>query len=202
MIWSSTISLFGKVFHIKFQILDKPKAATIGMSARIPGTCEFAIFADYDNVKDERLKEELEDLQDIFHLGDFHVFETNPYGRHVICVDRMPMREAMAVLMESTCDYNFKQGIKINEYRTWILRIVEKGNRPKPKYLYPVKSKYNGEHFQSQAHLLFLLLYYGADVRPVKNKLDGNTKIEIQGYKTASKIDIRDSEKILEALKH
>ena len=192
MIWSSTVSLLGKTFHLKLQVLDTPRAPTVGMSARVCGTCEFTVFMDFDNIVDSRLKEELVNLQQLFQLGDFFVFETSPYGRHAVCVDRMPMREALAVLWESTCDYNFKRGIKINEYRTWILRVVEKGNRPKPKYLYPVLSKYNGLHFQSQAHLLFLLLYYGADVRPVKNKLDGNTKIEIQGYKTASKIDVRE----------
>lgn len=199
MIWSSTVSLLGKTFHFKFQVLDTPRAPTVGMSARIPGTCEFVVFMDYDNIKDERLKEELKDLQEIFHLGDFHVLETNEYGRHTVCFDRMTMREALAVVWESTCDYNFKRGIRINEYRTWILRVLEKGNRPKPKYLYTVESPYNGQRLQSQAHALFLQTYYGANVRLVNP--DGNTKLEIQGYKTANKLDVKESEKIIETLK-
>jgi hypothetical protein len=144
---------------------------------------------DFDNVEDERLVDELLYLQELFHLGDFHVFATNEFGRHVVCIDRLPLREALEVVYDSTCDYNFKRGVRINEFRTWVLRALEKGNRGKPRYLYSLESTYNGRRLQSEAHGLFFLHYYGAKIRLTNP--DGNTELEIQGYKTGSKLDVK-----------
>lgn len=43
---------------------------------------------------------------------------------------------------------------------------------------------------QSQAHAMFLQVFYGADVLLVNP--DGNEEIEIQGYNTSSKVTIKD----------
>jgi hypothetical protein len=194
---SKTVSLLGHTFHFKFQHLKTPKAPTAGISARIPHTVEFTVFLDYDNIKDERLVDELMPLQEVFHLGDFHVFATNEFRRHAVCIDRLPLREALEIVYSSSCDYLFKRGIKINEYRTWILRALPKGNRPKPKYLYSVKSDYDGDRLQSQAHGLFFWFYGGAEIR-MPNP-DNNTELEVQGYLTSSKLDARKLAKIWEA---
>lgn len=208
MIWTSTTSLLGKTFHLKFQVFDTPNVPTKGLSARIPYTVEFVPFLDYDNIRDPRLIEELQDLQDLFEIGDFYVMGTSEYNRHAICVDRMPMREALSVVWESSCDYNFKRGIRINEFRTWILRCAEKGNRPKPRFLYSIESPYNGKRRQSEAHSIFLRQCYGVKVRlanPDGNKElkispDGQNfytvaAVEMQNYLTASKTDARKLEK-------
>jgi len=84
----------------------------------------------------------------------------------------------------------FKKGIRINEYRTWILRGWEKGERDRPKYLRAVESPYNGERLQSQAHAIFLQAFYGVRVRLVNP--DGNSEIEIHGYNTSSKVTVKD----------
>jgi len=189
---SCALSFLGKTFHLKFQTFDTPIEPTAGISARIPHTTEYVILLDYDNVVDPRLRDELVYLQELHHLGDFHVFATNEFGRHVACIDRLPLRKALQVVHTSTCDFNFKQGVRINEYRTWILRALEKGNRPKPKYLYSIESNYNGRRLQSEAHGLFFLNYYGAQIRLAKP--DGNTELEVQGYKTGSKINVKDLE--------
>jgi hypothetical protein len=173
-----------------FQAMKIPIEATAGISARIKYTTEFVIMLDFDNVKDERLVEELTYLQELFKLGDFHVLATNEYGRHVICVDRLRLREALEVVYNSTCDAVFKRGIRINEFRTWVLRGIAKGDRSKLKYLYSIQSPYNGQHLQSQAHAKFLQRYFGADVRLVNP--DGNDELETQGYKTASKTSMKD----------
>ena len=139
------------------------------------------------------MDDELPYLQELHLLGDFHIFKTNEFGRHVICIDEMPLREALDVVYNSTCDRLFKRGIRINEYRTWILRNWEKGERERPEYLRTVESLYNGQRLQSQAHALFLKTFYGVNVRLVNP--DGNTEIEIQGYKTSSKVSIKDLQK-------
>ncbi len=179
------------LFH--FQSMTIPKVETRGISARIPYTTEYVIFLDYDQIKDDVLREEsLPYLQELFNLGDFHVFGTSEFARHVICIDRMPLREALDVVYNSDCDEVFKRGIRINEHRTWILRNHPKGNRPAPGYLYTVESPYNGQRLQSQGHGIFLQNYYGARIRFVNP--DGNHSINFEDYLTASKTDLKDVE--------
>lgn len=190
MLLTKQLRILNWLLLLKLQSMRIPIEATAGMSARVKYTTDFVTLLDYDNVKDSRLVEELLYLQELHRLGDFYVFATNEFGRHVICVDRLILREALEVVYNSTCDAVFKRGIRINEYRTWILRVLGKGNRPKPRYLYSVESPYNGQRLQSQAHAEFLQRYYGAPVRLVKP--DGNHELEIQGYKTASKTSLKD----------
>lgn len=175
---------------MKFQSMKIPIEATAGVSARIKYTTEFVVFMDYDNVEDSRLVEELVYLQELFRLGDIYVFATNEFGRHAVCIDRLRLKQALRVVYNSTCDAVFKRGIRINEYRTWVLRALGKGDRPKPKYLYSVESPYNGQRLQSQAHGKFLQQYFGAQVRLANP--DGNDELETQGYKTGSKTSAKD----------
>jgi hypothetical protein len=183
---NTTVRIFGKMFLFHFQSMNIPKAETAGISARIPQTTEFVTFTDFDNVTDQRLTDELRYLQELHTLGDFHVLSSSEFGRHAICVDRLFLKEALDVIYDSTCDAVFQRGVRINEYRTWILRALEKGDRERPKYLYSVESPHNGRRLQSQAHAHYLEVFYGAKVRLVNP--DGNDILEIQGYKTSSKV--------------
>lgn len=190
---SHSIRLKNWMLLIKIHTLKIPKEATAGMSARIPHTTDFVVFLDYDNIDDERLVDELMYLQELFRLGDFYVFATNEYGRHAICIDRLGLRYAVKVLDNSTCDFIFKKGAVINEFRTWILRVLGKGDRPKPEFLYLVQSPYNGKRLQSQAHAKFLQIHYQCPVRLTNP--DGNEELETQGYKTSSKTLLKDVRK-------
>jgi hypothetical protein len=181
------------MFLLHLQSMDIPRAPTRGISARIPHTTLYIIQLDYDNIKDESLIDRLAYLQEYYKLGDFIVLETNPYARHAYCIDILHLRKALKVIYNSNCDQVFQRGIRINEMRTWILRTHKKGNRPPPKYLYTIESPFNGQRIQSQAHALFLQNYFGAKVRLVNP--DGNTKVEMQDYKTSSRTDVKDVEK-------
>jgi hypothetical protein len=178
---------------VKIHTMKIPTETTAGLSARIPHTTDFVVFLDYDNITDERLQDELTYLQELFRLGDFYIFATNEFGRHAICIDRLALRDAMNVLEDSTCDWMFKKGVGINEYRTWILRAIGKGERPKPKYQYTVESPYNGQRIQSQAHGEFLQRHCQAPIRLMNP--DRNDELEIQGYRTSSKTSMKDVEK-------
>ena len=188
-----TFRIFDKMFLVHIQTMTIPKAGTVGMSARVPYTVEYVLFLDYDNMKDERVVEELVVLQENYKLGDFHVSATNEFGRHAVCIDRMLLVEALEVVYASSCDYLFKRGIRINEFRTWVLRCFEKGERDRPKYLYTVESPYNGERLQSQAHGLFLKRHYGVPIRLTNP--DGNYLLTFQDYKTSSKVKLKDVKK-------
>ena len=186
---NTKLRIFNKLWLLKLQSMTVPKQSTSGISGRIPFTNEFVPMMDYDNIRDERLVEESLYLQELFTLGDFDVFKTNEFGRHVVCIDRLRLKDTLEVVNASSCDEMFKRGVRINEFRSWILRALEKGDRPKPRYLYTVESPYNGQRLQSQAHGLFLQRYYGANIRLVNP--DGNYELEVQGYKTASKISLK-----------
>jgi len=190
MRFNTTFRILNKMFLVHVQFMTIPKVGTVGMSARVPYTVEYVLFYDYDNIKDERLIEEQVVLQENYTLGDSHVLATSEYGRHVMCIDRLPVREKREIMMASSCDYDFKRGDRINEGRTWILRVLEKGERDRPKYLYSIPSPYNGLRLQSQAHGMFLKYFYGADVRLTNP--DGNTELEFQSYKTSSKVKLED----------
>ena len=192
MLLIKQLRIFDRMLLLKFQSMKIPIEPTSGVSARVAYSTEFVIFLDYDNITDERLKEELIYLQEVYRLGNFYVFATNEFARHAVCIDRLPLRETIEVVYNSSCDAVFKRGIRINEYRTWVLRALEKGNRSKPKYLYALESSYNSRNLQSQAHGEFLQRFYGAPVRLVNP--DGNHDLEIQGYKTASKTSLKDLE--------
>jgi len=181
-----TFRFLGQMFLLHLQSMAIPKAPSTGLSMRIPHSTDFVSAMDFDNVTDERLLDELLYLQELYGLGDFHIFATSEFGRHAICVDRLSLREALEVVYGSTCDDLFKRGIRINEYRTWILRSHEKGDRPRPTYLYSIESPYNGQRLQSQAHALFLQIHYGAKIRLTNP--DGNTTLNFQDYKTGSKL--------------
>jgi len=191
-------SILNRYCLFQFQSMKIPNTPTKGLSARIPHSTNYVLFMDFDNIEDNRLDDELIPLQELFRLGDFHVFKTSEFGRHAICIDEMPLREATDVVYSSSCDAMFKKGIRINEFRTWILRNWEKGERERPKYLRTVESPYNGERLQSQAHAIFLQAFYGVQVRLVNP--DGNTEIEIQTYNTSSKVTVKDLEE--ETRKH
>jgi hypothetical protein len=180
------------MFLVHVQSITVPRTGTVGISARVPYTVKYVIYKDYDNIKDERLVEEEIVMQENVpgHLGDSHVFATSEYGRHVVCIDMLPFREVREIIYASTCDHDYKWGYRINEYRTWILRCFEKGERDRPKYLYSIPSPYNGLRLQSRAHGLFLRYFYGADVRLTNP--DGNTELEFQSYKTSSKVKLED----------
>jgi len=177
----------------QFQSMKIPMTPTKGLSARVTHSTNYTVFMDFDNIQDERLDDELVPLQELFRLGDVHVFKTSEFGRHAICIDEMSLREALDVVYSSSCDAMFKKGIRINEYRTWILRGWEKGERERPTYLRTVESPYNGERLQSQAHAMFLQAFYGVKVRLVNP--DGNDQLEIQSYCTSSKTTVKDLEK-------
>jgi len=183
-------SILNRYYLFQLQSMKVPKTPTKGISARIPHTTNFVTFLDYDNVTDERLDDELVYIQELYQLGDSYIFKTNEFGRHAICIDILPLRDALAVVYTSTCDRLFKRGIRINEYTTWILRNWEKGERERPEFLRIVESPYNGKRLQSQAHAEFLKTFFGVDVRLVNP--DGNHEIEIQGYNTGSKVAVKE----------
>lgn len=90
----------------------------------------------------------------------------------------------------SSCDALFKKAPRINEYRTWVLRIGKKGNRPPPKYLYTIKSKFEGTNLQSRAHATYLSARYGLPINLTKPI--GGEELETQEYNTRMRTTVKE----------
>lgn len=193
MLWSTLIKLGDYNVLLKLQVLKKLNIRTSGISSRIPNTSLHIICLDYDNIKDERLKEELEFLQNEAELGNFYVLKTSDYGRHAVCIDALRFKDVKQIIDFSSCDAMFKRAPRINEYRCWVLRYAKKGDRDAPKYLYTVESEFEGKNLQSVGHAKYLLKF-GVKI-DLKNPF-GTEDIETQDYNTGKRTDKDKTEEI------
>jgi len=159
---------------------------TRGFSSRVPKTSLHVICLDYDNVTDDRLKEELRFLQEEFELGNFYIFETKFDGRHALCIDALRFKDVWDVIGFSSCDWMFKRAPRINEYRCWVLRYAKKGDRDAPKYLYTVESPHEGKNLQSRGHAKYLLKF---GLKIDLKKPYGTEEIETQDYNTGKRTE-------------
>jgi len=192
MLWTIVTKIGNRTLLIKFQLMKKLDVRSSGVSSRIPSSSLHIIVLDYDNIDDERLKDELLFLQSEFDLGNFYVLKTRDCGRHAVCIDALRFKDAKEVVDFSSCDVMFKKAPSINEYRCWVLRYSKKGNRDEPKYLYTVESPNEGKNLQSLGHAKYLLKF-GIKI-DLKNPY-GTEQIETQDYNTGNRTDKEDEEK-------
>lgn len=187
MLWSHLFKLRSHTVLIKFQIWKRLKIRTRGMGSKVKGTSLHVTFLDYDYINDERLKEEIQFLQEQFQVGNFYIFETRRKGRHCICLDALTARDQKQIVDFSSCDHAFKKAPMINEFRCWVLRIDKKGRRPAPKYLYTVASSFEGTNPQSLGHSHYLLKF-GLHIDLI-NPI-GEDGIYTEAYNTSEKTNV------------
>jgi hypothetical protein len=186
LLWSTLTKIGSYNLLLKLQLMKKLDVRTSGASSRVSNTSLHVVFLDYDNIEDERLKEELEFLQNEFELGNFYVLETRNVGRHAVCIDALRFKDVKQIVDFTSCDSMFKKAPMINEYRCWVLRYEKKGNRDAPKFLYTVESEHEGKNLQSKAHANYLLKF-GIPLN-LKNPY-GTNDLEIQDYNTGNRTD-------------
>lgn len=191
MYWANLFKIGKYNILLKFQVYKKLDIRTAGMESRIPKTALHVIPLDYDNIvgefsedPEQRLREELQFLQQEFEIGNFYVFGTSDNGRHAVCLDALTFRQVKDIVDFSSCDLKFKSAPRINEYRCWVLRFANKGKRGAPKYLYTVESPFEGKNLQSRGHAKYLL-NFGLKV-DLKNPY-GTEEVNVQGYSTSDK---------------
>jgi len=189
--WANLFKIGKYNILLKFQVYKKLDIRTAGMESRIPKTALHVIPLDYDNIvgefsedPEQRLREELQFLQQEFEIGNFYVFGTSDNGRHAVCLDALTFRQVKDIVDFSSCDLKFKSAPRINEYRCWVLRFANKGKRGAPKYLYTVESPFEGKNLQSRGHAKYLL-NFGLKV-DLKNPY-GTEEVNVQGYSTSDK---------------
>lgn len=185
MIWSNLFKIGKYTLLLKAQLMKKLDVRTEGVSSRVPKTALHVICLDYDNITDPRLVEELKHIQCEKKIGNFYVLETRNEGRHAVCIDALRFKDVKDVIDYSSCDLMFKRGPRISQYRCWVLRFAKKGNRDAPKYVYTVKSPYDGKNLQSLGHATYLM-NFGIDQIALKKPF-GPEEIETQEYNTGKR---------------
>lgn len=163
-----------------------PEAITTGISSR----CEdgrHILFFDYDNLDISQVEDEIAFLQEFFKLSTAYIFTTGRRDSfHVIIPDKFSVSEAYKILSESNMDINYLNMVKKVKGRDWVLRVVGKGERAKPKFVELISSKHN-ERETSTAHLLFMRKYYKVPLVEYA-KEDGLTLLPIISYNTGNRV--------------
>ena len=176
-----------RTFRIMFQLYRTPDTWTSGISS-VCADGRHTLFFDYDKVDDiSRVEQEIKFIQEELNLSHAYIFTTNENTNfHVIILDKHSLRETFNIIKETNVDYAFLTSIKIIKGREWILRIDEKGKRPRPVFVKVLKSL-NQEKEISTAHKIFLQKYYG--VPKLKYKFeDNNTIIPLVNYNTGNRV--------------
>lgn len=174
-----------KVFRIYSLLYNKPNAWVHGYSARCEDS-RFVLFMDFDSMPYVDLINELQFLQNKYHLGDFIIFKLDRDDSfHAVCLDKFSMLEAYNILKDSSTDMAFTNSIKNLQTRAWVLRWAEKGERNAPKYNSTLSSKFRKRE-QSNAHRLFIEKL-GVPVED-RGRWDKFTQIQMVKYDTANRI--------------
>jgi len=180
------IPFIKRTFRTLFQLYRTPDTWTSGVSS-VCKDGQHVLFFDYDKIGDlERIENELKELQEYFCLSHAYIFQTGKENFHAIILDKHSLRNTFEILKETNTDHAFIYSIKVLRGREWILRIAEKGNRPKPRFIKVLKSK-NDSYQISTAHKLFLQKYYG--VPKLKYNFEDNiTIIPLVNYNTGNRV--------------
>lgn len=151
---------------------------------------KYCIFIDYDNTSKEIVIEDTERLIREHNLPPFYLFSTKEEkgigNYHLINLAKISYGGIKQILNECRCDDKYKSMNLRNPFKSWVLRISQKGKRGNPKFLELVGlhlGKYNYDVRISQAHLEFLNKIYKLPKIAYTN-LDGGKKVKIHTYET------------------
>ena len=176
-----------RTFRTIIQLYESPNTWTSGMSS-VCKDGRHVLFFDYDKIGDlKRIEDELKFIQDYYNLSHAYIFQTGDENFHAVILDKHSLRDTFEILKNTNVDHAFVNSIKFLRGREWILRIAEKGNRPKPVFVKVLKSKY-ASYEVSTAHKLFLQKYYS--VPKLKYKFEDNiTEIPLVNYNTGNRVE-------------
>lgn len=151
----------------------------------------FLLFADYDNVEDTIVFQDIKMLQQKFKLGTCLVRLSNQKYKkkngafvasfHIIFFSKLPFKIMFEIIKHLRCDENFKKARF--QQRVKVLRLSEKGKKIKP-YFYKLliaKSKYQC----SKAHVKFFENLDKIPIIKYMHNLDKSSEVELINYITS-----------------
>jgi len=167
-----------------------PNYAVYGLTNRTEDNM-YLLFADYDNVEDTIVYQDIKMLQAKFGLGTCLIRTSNhKYHKsnnaivgsfHIIFFTKLPFKVMKDILQYLRCDANFK---KANfQQRVKVLRLSRKGDKTTPRYYQLITARTKLQC--SYAHGLFFEEQDKIPIIKYLNNLDKSTGIELINYLTA-----------------
>lgn len=160
------------------------------------GSVKEVIFVDYDNILFRLVEDEIKYLISKYNLTPFYIFTTHEekdengeyYGNYfAVCLTKKTFKEVIEIQDQLHCDVVYKKVPLRYRFKSWVLRISNKGDKPPPIFkciIGDIQKCYNQD--VSEAHLVFLKkIYHFPEIK--YTNLDGNKLLYTSDYKTASK---------------
>ena len=126
------INLFGFDFRMYFGVFKSFNSWKTGITNRCKDG-QFVLFLDYDRVPIEWISDELSYIQELFGVGDLHVFKTSK-GFHVINTEKRSFADTLEIMKYTSCDSHYIDVPLKYGKKAWTLRISDKKGKPKTKY--------------------------------------------------------------------
>ena len=115
---------------------------------------KYVIFLDYDRVPIEWIMEEIKQLQEIYEIGDFYIFQSSKESYHAVCLDKVALTEYLSILHNSSVDTDYVDVPLYFGRKIWSLRLTDKNKNP-IRFVGKAKGKFS-ELNQSSAHTTIL----------------------------------------------
>lgn len=180
-------------WHFTFSGVRMRKTYCIGILSRTEDN-QHILMCDYDNIFFDVVKQDIEFLQKKFRYGTAYIFATKREFKglrqeignyHVYFLEKDTFENVRKVMDYLHCDKQHNQQEAFFE-KGWVLRISNKGDRPKPVFIGRIDKDTTRE--KSSAHLKFLESFAKIKVCERHNSsfcvVDGLEKIETNKYET------------------
>jgi len=160
------------------------------------GKVSEVFFADYDNTLYRIVQDELRYLMEEYDMPPFYVFTTEEdkdingeiHGNYIVInIKKHTFKEVVGIQDELHCDQAYKRIPLIYRFKTWVLRLGNKGKKASPKFkevIGDINKKYPQEC--SKPHLKALEKIYPQIPKIKYTNLDKNKKLFVTEYVTAS----------------
>lgn len=150
------LKAFKWLINWNFSVVKFPNVWTTGTMNRVPNG--FVFYIDYDMMEIDWVTEELKLLQEVYDLGNIHLFQSSKKGFHAVSFSKLKSVEYIEILKNSSCDEAFKNVPRFVSLRNFVLRNFEKGKTPAPVYLKTLLAETKRQ--KSHAHYKFFKLLY------------------------------------------
>ena len=180
------LKIFKWLVSWNFSITKFPSVWTTGTMNR---TSEglYCFYIDYDKMQLDWIEEELKFLQEMYDVGNIHLFQSSPKSFHGVSFVKLKAVEYVDILRNSSCDEAFKNVPRFTSLRNYVLRNFEKGKTPAPVYLKSLLAETKRE--KSYAHYKFFKILYPEIEKVEKSEgFDSSQKLEIIQYPTGGNI--------------
>lgn len=179
------------LLKLEFSLYLKPNKWTEGYSNRTVSG-HYVTFLDYDGMKEEWVRDDIQRLMDVYDLDHFILFKTSERSYHAVNLQKVTAFKYMSILKNSSTDPVFRSINASIGWRSWVLRTGDKTGKGCPKFYELVKNKnepYKG--VVSGAHLEYLfksgLLPKTRAIIKYFNRTDDCKELYLIAYKCESK---------------